>query len=265
MNFKNSVNSRLKKVITGLACFATLVCVILGSNSIFAVDPNEGQELTVTTTYDADKSQEVPISVEADKEVFYFNSNIDPGDSLNASIKFVNASEKYPVNVTIAEIKNLLSDDRNALEFLGQLDLTISTDDGLIIYQGKHGKTTTPVVGSMEIQPGKDLILHIQVDFPKDADNTFQASEMSVRYIFESRLDISNTDWPDEPPSFPERVQTGLQEGDPATWGMVILAVAAIVLIIVLIIFFIKKKKKDDDKNEDETTKPVEDNNKASK
>lgn len=254
MKLKSTTNSRLKKAIAGLACVFTLVGVIFGSGAIKALDPeDDGTELVVTGTYDVDKSQETPLSIETDKEVFYFSGNIDPGDSLHSSIKFTNTSDKYPINVTIAEIRNMLADDKAALQLLGELDLTITLDDGTIIYKGKHGKTTTPVVGIMEVQPNDSIIVHIQVDFPKDADNTYQSAPMHVRYLFESTLDIGDTDWDDEPPSFPEKVKTGLQEGDPATYGMLLITIAAIVLVIIIILFFIKKKKKENKKDEEKS------------
>lgn len=197
-------------------------------------------DLEVDTRYEVDA--EVPLTTEASTDVFYVNKNINPGDILESSIIMTNQSTEEAIQMTISDIENLLGDDDIALALLDILILTIEAD-GRIIYQGPHSQTTQPVIAWIEVAPQDSIEVKITVEFPKEADNTYQNAPMKVLYKFESRLDIPD-DWTYEPPEdpFDEEVQTGEHPVQQAlnTLGLVI----GFLLLLMTCTFVMKLSKK---------------------
>ena len=245
-------NKKISKILACFACVLTIVGVTLG-NFIFAADDNK-YDLIVTSKYDDSETTEVPLTMDVSTTEFYFNANINPGDTLEADILMKNDSDKETLQVTISEILNLLGDDDDALDLLDELILTLEMD-GRIIYQGPHSKTTTPVVGWVDLPAGGTISVHISVYFPKEADNRFQNAPMKVKYIFESRIDIPEPE--DTPPpetvitETTETVKTGLDDTNDVNYAMIIVGVGVCLVVIYLIILLLIKRKKDEEKKAD--------------
>ena len=244
-------NKKLSAVIACIACLLMLVAVTV-SNYISAED-TKSYDLTVQSGYTPEA--EVPLTTKVSTNEFFFNGNINPGDILDANILFENTSEEDRIQITISEIKNLLGDDDLALELLDELELTIKADDK-IIYKGPHSKTTTPVIGWIEVNPGETIIVNISVYFPKEADNTYQNAPLNVKYVFESRIDIPNEE---ETTEFTEQIKTGIESEDAPNYSMFILGLGACVIVLYLVTLIIrailKKKKEDKDKDKTENKK----------
>lgn len=246
-------NKKLSSLITLLSCL--LVVFALTVSNIISADDVKTYDLTVSTGYTPEA--EVPLTTKVSTNEFFFNGNINPGDTLDANILFENTSEKDIVQITISDIKNLLGDDDLALDLLDELNLTIKADDR-IIYQGKHSKTTSPVIGWIPIKPSETLVVNISVDFPKDADNRYQNAPLHVKYIFESRIDIP----PIPETEFTESIKTGIDSEEAPNYAMFILGIGVFVIILYVIILIIKaikdKKDKDKDKSKEDNKKNKE-------
>lgn len=243
------MNKNKKRISVVLACFAcllTLVMVTLG-NYIFAEDNT--YNLTVSTGYTPEA--EVPLNTKVSTNEFYFNGNINPGDTLDANILFENTSKEDSIKITISEIINLLGDDDKAIDLLNELQLIISVDEK-VIYKGSHGKTTAPVIGWIELPANDSIVVNIAVYFPKEADNTYQDSPLKVKYVFESQIDIPD-DFDEETPEFSEKVPTGVDDTDDTNYSTLIIAIGIILIVIYILILIIrailKKNKKEKSKD----------------
>lgn len=239
-------NKKISKILACFACVLTIVGITLG-NYIFADD--SGYDLIVSSKYTDAATTEVPLTMNVSTLEFYFNANINPGDTLEADILMTNDSDKETLQVTISEILNLLGDDDLALDLLDELVLTLEMD-GRIIYQGPHSKTTMPVVGWVDVPAGGSISVHISVYFPKEADNRFQNAPMKVKYIFETRIDIPDPE--DTPPPetiITETVKTGLDDTNNVNYAMIIVGVGICLVVLYIIILLILKRKKDDDED----------------
>lgn len=244
------MSKKRKAVTVMLGLFVALIIAGAAAfmNSIHAAD--DVYDLEVKSGYKP--KAEVPLTIEVSKPEFYFNGNINPGDVLEADIIFTNTSEKDAIQVTISDIINLLGDDDLSIDFLNQLELTI-TVDGKVVYQGPHGQTTNPVIGWIQIPPGASITVHIAVQFPKDTDNTYQGAPVKVKYVFESRIDIPE-DYDPPKPVPREKIKTGIDgEGNIGYAGMILLF--GLLVIILYIIYLLIKRKKDKEKEKQEQEK----------
>ncbi len=226
----------ISKILATSICITTM-CSLLTMN-VLAEDKE--YDLDVTTEYAA--KAEVPLTIEASKSMFYINKNINPGDILEADIVFKNTSEKEPLKVTISDIINLLGDDDDALKLLGQLELTI-TVDGKIIYKGPHDKTTKPVIGWIQVPPGEEIEIHIEIYFPKESDNSYQNLPLKVRYEFQSQIDIPG-DWGEETVEYSETIKTGEEPEEGMNYTTLIIALGMLAIGVYLITYIVLAKKK---------------------
>lgn len=243
------MNKKNKKLSVVLACFACLLTLIGATLGVHIFADDNSYNLTVSTGYTPEA--EVPLNTKVSTNEFYFNGNINPGDTLDANILFENTSDEYAIKITISEILNLLGDDDKAIELLNELQLTISVDEK-IIYKGSHGKTTAPVIGWIEIPANGNIVVNISIYFPKEADNTYQNSPLKVKYVFESQIDIPD-DFDEEVPEFSEKVPTGVDDTDDTNYATLIIAIGVSLIILYIIVLIIrailKKKKKEKSKD----------------
>lgn len=161
---------------------------------------------TLNVVANIDKRWELPLTVTADKPVFYFNSNINPGDTLSAKVIFSNPTSE-PVQFTISDIINELSENTKSVELLNQLNFDISID-GSPIYSGLASQITMPVMGWLELLPNEKITLDIRYTVPKEMDNEFQAAKMNLKYVLTVRADVPPD--PEEDEDFPEWIQTSV-------------------------------------------------------
>lgn len=196
-----------------------------------------GEETTLNVDVGIDKTLEIPLTLTAEKDEFYFCTNISPGDTMKAKVIFRNDSNTEDTQVAVTDVINQITDNAKAEDLLDILNLQISID-GTPIYKGAHSKVTTPVTGWINIPIGETVEMEIEIYFPKEADNRFQNAPMDVKWVFETRGDI-----PPDPED--EKTQTG--DDSNHNFGIYFLGGAAICLAGGLLVVS-KKKKKDEDK-----------------
>lgn len=217
---------------------AKVVAVMLAVVTMFALMPttvvhaDDAENLKLETGID--KTLEVPLTLKGSTETFYMNGNINPGDVLNASIKFTNTSTEE-IQVNIASITNNLADDKTATALLDLLELKITVNDSPI-YKGIHSKVTNPVTGWMPLAAGQSMTIDVEITLPKySVDNTYQAADMNVKWVFEARADV-----PEDESS--ETIKTGVESEDPTHMGMYILIIALVIAGGFCVYTVVKKK-----------------------
>jgi len=239
----------MNKTIKRLASmFMALAIILLAlTPMVHATQQNTPDETTVLyleTTID--KSLTIPLTLEANKDVFYLCANINPGDTMKSHVTFENTSDSE-IQVSIADIINQLTDNPKAKALLDILELSISVN-GSPIYKGIHSKVTTPVTGWITLKPGEMLVMDIEIYFPKEADNTYQNSQMEVKWVFEARADVPpDPEKPSETTTTETTTETH-QTGDEkmANYGIYLLLGAAAVAAVGIGVVATKKKKEDE-------------------
>lgn len=204
-------------------------------NSLIAPSHSPDEQQTLDVEVGIDKKLEVPLTLNALEEVFFNCPNINPGDVLKATIVFKNTS-KEPVQVSIVDALNTLTEDRKAIALLDELQLEIEVD-GQLNFKGVHSKVTSPVTNWINVPAEKELPMTITVTLPKTADNRFQNALMNVKWVFQTRADV-----PPDPTD--EETQTGDEKKNG--YGMYLLGGAAVVLVAGVGAMAIGKKKKND-------------------
>lgn len=196
------------KLMSFLMAIAMLLAVTPSVYASESTQPNTVDETTVLYLETSiDKSLEIPLKLEANKDVFYLCANINPGDTMKSHVTFENTSDTE-IQVSVADIINQLMDNPKAKALLDILELTISVN-GSPIYKGIHSKVTTPVTGWITLKPHEMLMLDIEIHMPKEADNRFQNAEMNVKWVFEARADVPpDPEKPSESTTTPESTTT---------------------------------------------------------
>ena len=203
---------------------------------------NTSAETTVLNVESGiDKKLEIPLKLDAEYDVFYNCKNINPGDTMKATVTFTNPTSTE-VQVSVADVINQLSEDPKATALLEELDLTISFN-GSPVFKDKHNKVTTPVTGWMILKPKEKLDMNIEIYFPKEADNRFQNVDMNVKWVFEARADVPPD--PTDPPEPPEETETG--DSTNHNYGLYVLMAAAAVAAIAVTMTIVNKKRKSKD------------------
>lgn len=175
-------NKKIKYIPAFLSAVLATTVFAFSPISVFAADSTLNVETGI------DKSMEIPLTLDADTEDFYINGNINPGDTMRATVYFKNTSTS-PIQVRIADVLDEKNDTLSA-KLMEVLKLSISMD-GSTIYQGNHKDVTSPLTQWIELEGGGIITMNISVEFPKmEADNTFQGAEMHVKYVFEARADV---------------------------------------------------------------------------
>lgn len=189
------------------------------------------EKTTLNVEVGVDKTLEIPLTLTAERDAFYFCTNINPGDTMRATVIFKNDSNTEDTQIAVTDVINLLPDDLKALALLDLLELTISIDDSPI-YKGVHSKVTKPVTGWINVPIGESVAIDIEIYFPKEADNRYQNANMKVEWVFQARGDV---------PPDPEEVETGDESN--RNFGMYFLSGAALVGLAGYGLILLKKKK----------------------
>lgn len=237
-----------KKAILAIAAVATLVC----STPPMMIKAADDYDLTLTT--DINKSLEIPLTLDASTDDFYINANINPGDVMKADVIFKNVS-KEDIQVRIADVINQL-ENTLSVKLLEVLDLTIEID-GSVVYKGSHDAVTSPLTQWVTLKPGNNLTMKITVEFPKyEADNTYQAAEMKVKYVFEARADVppddstSTTTTTTSKTPNTETVKTGADDTESSNVSTYIMLGCGIFMLISYVVAkkIVEKKKEENRK-----------------
>lgn len=238
-----------KRIFTGLLSLAIFACstsMVFASNKVNSSDQSTSLDVEVGI----DKKLEVPLTVDAKTDVFYNCPNINPGDTMKSTVIYKNTS-KEDVQVAITDVLNQLTEDKKAIMLLDLLELKVYIN-GELAYQGPHSKVTTPLTNWITLKGGESIKMDIEIYFPKEADNTYQNSNMKVKWVFEARADVPPD--PEEPTPTPpttttttppEKVKTG-DDSVRANYGMYLLAGAAVILVAGIGVVALKKKKEDE-------------------
>lgn len=196
------------------------------------------EEQTLNVEVGIDKTLEVPLTINAEHDIFYNCTNFGPGDTLKAKIIFKNTSTE-DIQVAVVDVVNQLTDDAKAVALLDELELQLSVD-GELNYKGIHSKVTSPVTNWITVKPGEELPMDIVINMPKTADNKFQNANMLVKWVFQTRADV-----PPDPVEEDEETQTG-DEGIQ-NYGKYLLGAAGVVVVAGVGVMAISKKKKKED------------------
>ena len=202
-----------------------------------------------------DKSLKMPLTLKRDTEQFYLLGNANPGDTLKGSVNIKNTSAE-PAQVALS---NVVKNAGMSEGLLPHINVTISVGDDPIysdtleslIHLGES-KTDESVTLSpwINVEPGKEIVLHIQCDISRDLDNEFQAAVLDTNWIFDARADV-----PEDPEEI-EETNPGkdyyevieVDKDDTVTTGQRILGIVIVstllALAIVAIVITAKKKKK---------------------
>lgn len=223
---------------------------ILGLSALTAATPtiqatevaphSVAEEQTLNVEVGIDKSLEIPLTINAEHDVFYNCANFGPGDTLKAKIVFKNTSSEN-VQVAVVDVLNQLTDDKKAVALLDQAELELSVK-GELNYKGIHSKVTSPVTNWINVAPGEELPMEIVVKMPKTADNRFQNANMLVKWVFQTRADV--------PPDPVEDEETVTGDEGIQNYGKYLLGAAGVVVVAGIGVMAISKKKKKDDSEE---------------
>lgn len=201
-----------------------------------------------------DKSLKMPLTLKRDTEQFYLLGNANPGDTLKGSVSIKNTSAE-PAQVALNNVIKNAGMSEGLLPFV---NVTISVGDEPIysdtlenlINLGKS-KTDKSVTLSpwINIEPGKEIVLHIECNISRDLDNEFQAAVLDTNWIFDARADV-----PEDPEEIEETTPgkdyyevIEVNKDGAVTTGQKILGIVVVstllVLAIVAIVITAKKKK----------------------
>lgn len=222
---------------------ASLVAVL---TIMLIPQPVQAAEKTLNLETNIDKTLEIPLTLKADTDTFYVDSNINPGDKMTADIVFKNTS-KDAIQVRISDVADQLNTTESSA-LLEVLQLNIK-NNGTPIYKGNHKNVTTPLTQWITLNGGSSLTMNVEIEFPlEEADNRFQGSEMKVKYTFEARADVP-LDAQTTTTKIPEKLKTG-EEGQTQSNPLAVsVIVIAVVLGIGIISLTVVSKKKKNNKN----------------
>ena len=179
--------------------FCTVTAFSILSSTLAASAEGEAESHDMELAVNLDLEEEMPLTLDKNTDVFYFNANINPGDKLHTSVKVSNDAEKA-LSWTLSDVQNLLDDDEQAILLLDVLNVTVSIENE-VFYEGTCKDLGGEVIPWRELQPGDSEIINIDWEFDKYADNTYQAANYREKWVFETQADIPNRDPDDSEPT----------------------------------------------------------------
>lgn len=232
--------------------FATIFSVMLlmgtfipayAEEDVLIVDGAD-KETTLTVTSGVDKTAQVPLTLKSSAKTFYLLNNVNPGDTMKTNIVFDNKTGKEQ-QVSISEIVNKLTGDKHSDIFLKELVMTI-TSNGKPIFKGKASEITKPATPWITVKEGEQVKFEIKIEFPKEADNTFQAAPMHLQVVFMTRGDVpaDPTPTPTTTPRPKEKTNTG-DVSVAMSYAPYILGTG----IVIVLIYVVSNKKKKKEEN----------------
>ena len=172
-----------------------------------------------------------------------------PGDKWTGKITVHNDCDNL-LEVSLHSIRNELQDTT----LFDVLTLRIRAGD-TELYSGRYntGKTE-PYTDYFRIEPGKDLVLDVEITLPKEAGNEVMGKEMKSSWIFDARYnpkdpggeEPSTQPTPTKAPTPAQAIQTGFNLNGSTTGTIAWVAVAVLAGIAILAAV-LKLRKKDDE------------------
>lgn len=114
--------------------------------------------------------------------------NIAPGDVRNGKLQIKNATDKK-MECQVLSIMSYSKDKR----LFDAMTLRILDEDGTVLYTGPYGGNDSEPLASITVKAKKERELALEVSFPSDQGNAYQATEMDSIWTFEARVFDTST------------------------------------------------------------------------
>lgn len=109
--------------------------------------------------------------------------NIAPGDVRTGTLQIENTTD-MKMECRIASVMSYSEDKR----LFNAMKLRITSRDGTVLYDGPYGGRGSESLAAISVKPQKAKTLNVEVFFPSDMGNDYQAAEMDSIWSFEARV-----------------------------------------------------------------------------
>ena len=109
--------------------------------------------------------------------------NIAPGDVRTGTLQIENTTD-IKMECRIASVMSYSEDKR----LFNAMKLRITSRDGTVLYDGPYGGRGSESLAAISVKPQKTKTLNVEVSFPSDMGNDYQAAEMDSIWSFEARV-----------------------------------------------------------------------------
>lgn len=109
--------------------------------------------------------------------------NIAPGDVRTGTLQIENTTD-MKMECRIASVMSYSEGKR----LFNAMKLRITSRDGTVLYDGPYGGRGSESLAAISVKPQKTKTLNVEVSFPSDMGNDYQAAEMDSIWSFEARV-----------------------------------------------------------------------------
>lgn len=109
--------------------------------------------------------------------------NIAPGDVRTGTLQIENTTD-MKMECRIASVMSYSENKR----LFNAMKLRITSRDDTVLYDGPYGGRGSESLAAISVKPQKTKTLNVEVSFPSDMGNDYQAAEMDSIWSFEARV-----------------------------------------------------------------------------